>query len=630
MSLGVVVMAWLGALGAFPGGAGAVVVDDGLHAPPGLEILVDDTGTLTLDDVVGHPRFAPATSDEPTFGLRRQVVWARFRIRAIDDTPSTWLLRATFPRPHRIEVWTLGDDPRVDDGGTRAVVVAHAVGGLMVPPGERAVPNDDEVLLPLIHPVGTHVVRAVIEPARLRLQLGTERSFARDRGTGGVVIGLYYGIFVGLFFFNLLFGLATKDGTHLLYCVFVACIAMQISVRDGWLPDDMPRALFEGSGLALTSLSSLAFTRRFLDVTAATTPRLHRLFAVGTAAAIIVTVPPFVGVNLAFPAMVVALLNTVLIAGAGTWQSLRGSRPAQLFVLAWAILLLSSALAMLNALGIIHAPWTTSVGVRVGAAVEMIVLALALATRVGVLRAAKEHAERALLTAHDEAEQTRHIAVKRALIEAQEAERTRLARDLHDGLGHALLLIKQRASAGTTGSTGSTDGVPAMVQNAIDDVRSMARALMPNRLADDGLPDALRLLADDVAAASVGTGADAADAADINVVIDDDADRAARGLGPRAVHVFRVVQEAVSNALRHGQARTITIHLESDGHTLTTRIVDDGRGLGQGTTSTGTGLTSMGQRAQLLGGSLSVADRASGHGVDVTLSFPITAAAVGV
>jgi len=137
-------------------------------------------------------------------------------------------------------------------------------------------------------------------------------------------------------------------------------------------------------------------------------------------------------------------------------------------------------------------------------------------------------------------------------------------------------------------------------------------------------------LADDVAAASVGTGADAADAADINVVIDDDADRAARGLGPRAVHVFRVVQEAVSNALRHGQARTITIHLESDGHTLTTRIVDDGRGLGQGTTSTGTGLTSMGQRAQLLGGSLSVADRASGHGVDVTLSFPITAAAVGV
>jgi signal transduction histidine kinase len=614
MSLGVVVMAWLGALGAATGGA--VVVDDGLHGPPGLEILVDGSGTLTLDDVVHHPGFAPATSDEPTFGLQRQVVWARFRICAVDDTPSTWVLRATFPRPHRIEVWTLADDPGAFD------VVAHAVGGLMVPRDERSVPDDDEVLLPLTHPVGTHLVRAVLEPARLRLQLGTERSFARDRSTGGVVVGLYYGIFVGLFFFNLLFGLATRDGTHLLYCVFVACIAMQIAVRDGWLPDDMPRALFTGAGLALTSLSSLAFTRRFLDVTADVTPRLHRLFAVGTAAAIIVTVPPFVGVNLAFPAMVVALLNTVLIAGAGTWQGLRGSRPAQLFVLAWAILLLSSALAMLNALGIIHAPWTTSVGVRVGAAVEMIVLALALATRVGVLRAAKEHAERALLTAHDEAERTRHVAVKRALIEAQEAERARLARDLHDGLGHALLLIKQRAS------TGTTDGVPAMVQDAIDDVRTMARALMPNRLADDGLPDALRLLADDVAAASVA-GTDG-NGTDINVLIDDDADGAARALGPRAVHVFRVVQEAVSNALRHGQARTVTVHVESDGTTLTTRVVDDGGGFGTAPPTTGTGLTSMQQRAQLLGGTLSVAPRGGGRGVEVTLTFPITGPAVGV
>ena len=89
------------------------------------------------------------------------------------------------------------------------------------------------------------------------------------------------------------------------------------------------------------------------------------------------------------------------------------------------------------------------------------------------------------------------------------------------GRSSVLLMCTRRRS--------TTDGVPAMVQDAMDDVRTMARALMPNRLADDGLPDALRLLADDVAAASVdstdGNGTD------INVLIDDDADGAARALG---------------------------------------------------------------------------------------------------
>ena len=567
------------------------------------EVLVDVDGTLTIDTVQQRTDFVSVNHSELSLGIGRAVFWSRFQIvnvsgRLPDDT---WAIRAHFPRPLELDLWT------VDDAG---VVVAHQRAGLSVSRQHRAVSDDDAMMVPLLVPRGTHWIRAVVEPARLRFDIGTDRAFAAVRHREGLFAGLYYGIFVGLLCFNFLFGIATRDPAHLLYCLFLVCMSMHMGVRDGWLPDDLPRSIFLGAGMTLTSLSSTAFARRFLGVTKATSPKLATAFDVGLIIALLFTVPPLFGVLFARESMLITLVNIVIMVVAAVDASGRGSRPAQLFLLAWTLLIASVVFAILHAMRVIDAPWTTTTGVRVGAAAEMIMLALALATRVGVLREQKERAELAL----KDAVLAQHDAVTRTMIEAQEAERVRFARDLHDGLGHSLLLIKQVALR-------DAPALAVDVQAVLDDARSIARSIMPTRLDSAGLAEALRGLADNHA---VATGAD------VDVVIDDDTAVAALVLGARAVHAFRVAQEALSNATRHGGADHALITLQQSKAGLVLTVVDNGHGL-PGDVVEGVGLTGMRQRAMVLSASIAVGARVDGkRGTSVALIIPTHTAGANI
>jgi signal transduction histidine kinase len=90
----------------------------------------------------------------------------------------------------------------------------------------------------------------------------------------------------------------------------------------------------------------------------------------------------------------------------------------------------------------------------------------------------------------------------------------------------------------------------------------------------------------------------------------------------RAVHVYRIVQEAVSNALRHGQARQIGIIFEQQNGAVNLAVTDDGAGLPEDFEARrGMGMNIMTYRARMLGGSLNV-QRGAGGGTVVNLSFP--------
>jgi signal transduction histidine kinase len=84
---------------------------------------------------------------------------------------------------------------------------------------------------------------------------------------------------------------------------------------------------------------------------------------------------------------------------------------------------------------------------------------------------------------------------------------------------------------------------------------------------------------------------------------------------------FRVVQEAVTNALRHARATTIRVRLMSLGGELLLEVADDGAGFDPATTTGGFGLTGMRERAELLGGALAVVS-APGRGTTITLRVP--------
>lgn len=578
-------------------GAGLVVVDADAEAEPlapHITTWVDATGAASLAEARAHlDAGEDVVVGAPNLGLRRAVFWVRLPLRAVSD--DRWLVRAGFPRPQHAEVWSLAGD----------VVVDHAVSGIEVAPGARTIPST-EVLLPVASTADVAYLRFDSRPARLALDIASAQVRAREHVTAGRFSGLYYGIVVGLFLFNLAFGLATRDAGHFLYCLFVAAMTMHVSVRDGWLIETGPRFVLEhGAGLTVTALVMLAFTRRFLSIDAHL-PRAKRVYDVVVAACAL-TSGAAVVVDVSRLAGWLNLVAVVVVLGSAGARVRAGDRPALLFLLAWAPMIGVTIVALGNALGVIDAPWASEPGVRISSAFEMILLALALAARVSALREGKEQAERAL----HEATVQRQQEVLRHVLRTQEDERARFSRELHDGVGHSLLLLKQTAQAS------APDLSPALAA-CIDDVRRLSRALAPALLERLGLISALRALCDTHQKA---TGV----VVTLRTTLDDAAVAALPAA--RSIHAFRVVQEALANATRHGAPQRIDVDvalaLDGDGEDgrFVVRVDDDGGGV-DGDVRFGNGLHGMEQRAQLLGGTLRFSSSERGCVVEMQVPWP--------
>lgn len=192
-----------------------------------------------------------------------------------------------------------------------------------------------------------------------------------------------------------------------------------------------------------------------------------------------------------------------------------------------------------------------------------------------------------------------------AELAAQEAERSRIAQELHDGVGQsltAILLAVSRPSADPA-------DVREQVRSSLEEVRGVARRLRPHVLEDLGLHSALAALTTDLFAST--------------------STHVKRGIAPglpqldeaTELVVFRVAQEALTNVARHAEAATVSLSLTQRGDRVVLTVLDDGRGIPHG--ASGTGLRGMQERAALIGGTLAV-ERRDG-GTMVTLDVPVVA-----
>jgi signal transduction histidine kinase len=194
------------------------------------------------------------------------------------------------------------------------------------------------------------------------------------------------------------------------------------------------------------------------------------------------------------------------------------------------------------------------------------------------------------------------------LVEAAEAERLRVQRNLHDGAQQrlvVLLLELRRVDAQTRGSDAEPMVKHAIeeAEAAIDDLRHLARGLHPPMLLERGLAAALRASAGRVA---------------MPVELELDLERRL----PPAVEAaaYYVCAEAVTNAVKHAQASTITLGIEDTGKTLRVNVRDDGVG---GICDTdGTGLRGLRDRVEALDGIFEV-ESPPGQGTRVVAMFPL-------
>jgi two-component system, NarL family, sensor histidine kinase UhpB len=216
----------------------------------------------------------------------------------------------------------------------------------------------------------------------------------------------------------------------------------------------------------------------------------------------------------------------------------------------------------------------------------------------------------------DRLEGERRRSARRA-VAAQEGERLRVARELHDELGQTLTAIALRAehAAVDGGHADALADIATAVQRSVNDVRRIARELRPEALDDLGLVNAL-----------IAMCARAAPEGQPRIRREFAADLPALGAESDLV-VYRVAQEAVTNAVRHARASTVALALTGEDGRVVLRVHDDGVGLPE-PFEEGIGITGMRERALLVGADLALSSM-PGQGTEVRLVLAPAAEGAG-
>jgi PAS domain S-box-containing protein len=206
------------------------------------------------------------------------------------------------------------------------------------------------------------------------------------------------------------------------------------------------------------------------------------------------------------------------------------------------------------------------------------------------------------------AEAERH-RLERQLLEITDREQARIGQDIHDGLCQHLVSLAFDAnslardlSRRRRAQAPMARRMAQLADQAITETRQLARGLFPVRLESEGLPSALEELAKSTR-----------DRFKVRCLFRSNG-TATVPSGTIATHLYRIAQEAVANAVKHSQARVISIDLSAHDDQLWLKVQDDGMGLPSGTPkrAEGMGLHIMDYRARSIGGTLRLAARPRG------------------
>ena len=203
------------------------------------------------------------------------------------------------------------------------------------------------------------------------------------------------------------------------------------------------------------------------------------------------------------------------------------------------------------------------------------------------------------------------------LITSQEAERKRIASELHDGLGQSLVIIKNRAMLGLNKGDDrervakELGGISESASQALDEVREITDNLRPQLLDRLGLTKAIQAMLKKVAGfIEIDCHIDS-----IDKIFDENEE----------INIYRIVQESVNNIIKHSNASNASIKITRRENSVEVRIEDNGAGFDPSiieSKRTGLGLVGLKERSNLLGGDIAI-ESSTGEGTKVIVKIPI-------
>lgn len=201
----------------------------------------------------------------------------------------------------------------------------------------------------------------------------------------------------------------------------------------------------------------------------------------------------------------------------------------------------------------------------------------------------------------------------RAAFDGQDTERQRLARELHDGLGQSLIAQKLRlesfAQVDSEQDNEMVRELKVCADQLVDEVRRISNALMPAQLHQFGLVAAIRQHCEEVGRLGM---------MEVNFEASGDFNILSR---KKKVYIFRMVQEALNNVIKHSGAGIVNIDLARNRDQLYLSIADDGKGFDKDKICHGNGLHNLKDRVELLMGTISIRSE-TGKGTAVEIQIP--------
>jgi diguanylate cyclase (GGDEF)-like protein len=366
---------------------------DAAHGQVPLEIhtryLHDAAGAIGPDQAwraLQAGRFAPLPSTGASFGFQPGAYWFHVALENRDPAQPHWLLVQNYPLSDRLDLYLRDAHGRFTHqaGGdhlpfaARSVRYRHPNFMLDLPRGERV-----DLLLRVESQSSMQVPLTLYTPAAFI-------ALSRDAQFG---IGVYYGILLALFFYNLVLWLALREPSYFWYLFHLSAFGLVLLTLNGlgfeYLWPDSPRMadLSVPLSICLSQVGMQQFARAFL--------RLRGVWPAGDRASLGV-IAYFVLLGVAsfwLPYRVVTPLASASVFLSIAWiltvtlvAVRRGDRSARLFLLAWSMFLAGTGMFAALAFGLLPRSFLTEYGVQIGSALEMLLLSIALSYRYAALR----------------------------------------------------------------------------------------------------------------------------------------------------------------------------------------------------------------------------------------------------
>ncbi len=409
---------------------------------PQLQVLLDTTGRKSFEDL-RDADFRRVDKARPNLGFIRGAVWVKTEILNLGSNP---LIKFQINQPQLDTV-----DIYVWDGAE--ILATYHMGQAF--PFDKRVYEKPNFLVDLnIDPSQRQWVFVRIasrEPVMLPIYVATPNGLMEMERTVLLLFGAYFGLILAMAVYNLFVFFTVRDRSYLYYVIYILAVGSTQAVLDGFFDQyiwpDNPWLAMRSTYLftAFVSVSSLIFMRQFLR-TKIYTPFYHRvanLFFLFFGLIFILsffTINTFIHTSAQMGIGLVAVY--IFLTTINVYR--KGYEPAKFFLIAWLVLLIGILVYALKDAGLIPSTPVTNYLLQFGSAVEAVVLSLALADRINVLKREKsESQERALRIS---LENERMVKEQNILLEDKVKARTTDLETTNEQLNDALDNLKSTQS----------------------------------------------------------------------------------------------------------------------------------------------------------------------------------------